>query len=260
MLQVALGHIVIQAGINVDVAGIVLNEAENVRPVDAAQGFALGLGYHDLDAVFQQRVAVGRLYLRPGVGIVLQAFEDQLAVLRRDKVGGVLFLGCMAGNIPNALGLVELADKVVTVRVVMDDELHFGEVPASVGKLLRHVDAVNVEVAVVNEGVIVAGVAALPGEDNIVGIARVAVGHAAVAVDFGLVGDPQGAVGVAGVDHACLGIDAAAGVDLCEAGGRHGDRHNACAVRGGVVAHKETVRGLAPGRDKVGASLVPEEL
>lgn len=114
--------------------------------------------------------------------------------------------------------------------------------------------------AIVNKGVIVGAVRALPGEDNIVGIARVAVGHAAVAVHRGLVGDPQGAVGIAGIDHAGLHIDLPAGIDLRKAGGGHGDRHDACAVRGGVVGDKEAVRGLCPGGHKIGAAFVLEEL
>ena len=243
-----------------NVAGIILNEAENVRAIDAAKGFTFGLRDHDLDAVLQQRIAVGGLHLCPGVGIVLQALEDQLAVLRRDEVGSVLFLGYMIGHIPNALGLVELADEEITIRIVVDDKLHFGEVSASIGKLLRHVDAVDIDVAIVHEGIIVRAVRALPGEDNIVRVASVAVGHRGVAVHCGLIGNAEGAIAVPAVDHAGLGVDAAVAVDLRKAGGCHGDRHNARAVRSGVVAHEETVRRLVPGGHKIGAAVVPEEL
>ena len=126
--------------------------------------------------------------------------------------GGVLSLGYMIGHIPNALGLIELADEEVVVRIVVDDELDFREVAAPIGKLLGHVNAIEIDVAIIHEGVIVAGIAALPGEDNIVGVPCVAVGHRGIAVHRGLVGDPQGAVGIAGIDHAGLHIDLPAGI------------------------------------------------
>ena len=150
MGKLFLRHIVVQAGVNVLVTGIILNEAENIRAVNTAQSFTLVLRDHDLDAVFQQRVAVGGLYLRPGVAIVLQTLEDQLAVLRGSEAGSVLFLRNMAGHIPNALGLVQLANEEIIVRVVMDNKLDFGEVAAPIGKLLGHVDAVNVDVAIIH--------------------------------------------------------------------------------------------------------------
>ena len=175
-------------------------------------------------------------------------------------MGSVLFLSRVAGDVVHALILVEGGHKVVIVGVVVNHELHLGEVALAVGKLLGHVNAEHVEVAIVNQRIVIAGVAALPLQDDVVVVALITVDDGAVGIDPGLVGDAHGAVAVAGVDHLGTGIDGLAGVDLVEAGGGHLDGHHAVAVGGGVIAHEEAVAGFGPGRDPVGACFIFVEL
>lgn len=260
MSELLLRHIVIQFGINILVSGIVLDKSEYIGAVNVAELAALSLGDHDLDAVFKQRVPVGSLYFRPSISIVLQAFKSQLSILCGNEVGGRLFLGHMAGYIPNSIRLIQLSCKKTSVRVIADDKLHFGKIAPSVGKLLSHVDAVNIDMAIIDESIIVACIAALPCEDNIVGISGVTVGHAVIAVHRSLIGNAEGAVRIAAVYHAFPGIYRLAAVDLCKAGGSHGDGHNTCALDGAVIAYKETVTRLCPRCDQIGAALILKEL
>ena len=191
MLQVALGHVLKLPGGDIRKAGIVLDKSENVRAVDRAGAGALGLCDHDSYALLEQRVRAVRLNFLDGIGVVLHALDDQLARCGGYKLRGVRFVLHMVGHIPHALGGVERAGEESIVRVVVADKFDLGEIPAPVRKLLGHVDAVNIHMAVVHQRVVVIGVAAFPGEDNLVVVAAVAVGHTAVAVELRLVGDAR---------------------------------------------------------------------
>lgn len=259
VLEMLLRHVVVQTGIDIGIARIVLQQTEHVRAVDAAQGIALGGSDHDPDAVLEERVGVIRAHLGHRVVVVLQTLDLQIAGGGGDKVGGVrLGLG-VTGHIVEAVALHLRLDKVA-VRVVAQDELDLGEVALAVRESLGQVDAVGIHMAVVHEGVVVAGVAALPGHHNRVVVAVVAVDRQIIGAHGGLVGDAQGAVGIAGVDHVNAGIDAAAGVDLGKTGVGHVNGHHVVAVGKSVVGHMELTVLLAPGADLVGAAVVMEKL
>ena len=68
--------------------------------------------------------------------------------------------------------------------------------------------------AIVHESVVVAGVAALPSQNHSVVVAVIAVNHIIIRIHSCRVGDAEGAVGIAGINHLAAGIDAAAGVDF----------------------------------------------
>ena len=113
---------------------------------------------------------------------------------------------------------------------------------------------------VVDQRVIVAGIATGPFQRDLVGVARVAVDERGVRLDHGVVSDAQRTVGIAGVDHRLAGIDAAAGVDLVQTVRGHLDGHDTFTGGGGVVGDSKLAVSLGPGRDLGGAGRVLEEL
>ena len=127
----ALGHIVEHSGGDACKAGIVLDEAERVRAVDGAGVCALCLGDNDLDALLEQRVGFIRLNLLDGVGVVLQALDDQLAVRGREKLRRGLRVFNMAGHIPDTFGSIERGGEEVVIRIIVGDKLDLGEVAAA---------------------------------------------------------------------------------------------------------------------------------
>ena len=261
-LDVALGNCLVDDGLGV--AGIILNQTQDVGLVNIADFHSLHLGDHDLDVIPQQGVAVVGTDFGCGVGVVLQALDehDALAVCtgHRDEVGCLSLVGGMAGDVVDALSLVQLCDDEVVVGVVMDDELNIVKVTLAVGEQLGQLDAVGEHMGVIHQGIVVAGVGTLPGQDDLVGVACIAKGDGVVGIHGGLVGDPQGAVGEAGVDHGSISIDSIGGVDHCQTLLGHFDGHDGLTVSGGTVGDGEEAVGFLPGGDPVGAVLIDKEL
>ena len=279
MLQLLLGHVVqdvCQTAVSLDVAlgnglvddslgvtGIILNQPQDVGLVDIADLHGLHLGDHDLDVIPQQGVAVVGTDFGCGVGVVLQTLDEDHALAigtgYGDEVGCLGLVGGMTGDVVDALSLVQLCDDEVVVGVVMDDELNIGKVALAVGEQLGQLDAVGEHVCVIHQGVVVAGVGTLPGQDDLVGVACIAKGQGVIGIHGSLVGDPQGAVREAGVDHGCTGVNSLGAVDLGQTSCGHLDGHDGLTGSGGTVGHGEVAVSFLPGGDQVGAALIHEE-
>ena len=113
---------------------------------------------------------------------------------------------------------------------------------------------------IIDQGIEVVLGGTLPDQDDLIGVAGVAVDHGVVGVHGGLVGDADGAVGVAGVDHGCAGVDTLVGIDLGQTLLGHLDGHNGLALGGGGVGNLEEALRLIPGVQQVGAGIVGKEL
>ena len=61
--------------------GVVLDQAQHIGGVNVANFSGFRLGNHHLNVILQQRVAIVRAHFGNGVGIVLQTFHDDLAIL-----------------------------------------------------------------------------------------------------------------------------------------------------------------------------------
>ena len=154
-----------------------------------------------LHGSLEQRIGAVRLNLGQRVGIVLQSLDRQLARRGRHKVGGTVCLCRLAGHIPHILRGIEGASEIVVVRTVLDQELDLRSVATSIGEVLGHVHTEAVDSCIVGQRVIEAGVAALPGQGDFVGIASIAEDEGVIRVQRGPIGDAQGAVAVSAVDR-----------------------------------------------------------
>ena len=280
MLQLLLGHVVEdvnQTAVGLDVTlgdgltddglgvtGVVLDQPHHIGLVDVADLHSLNLGNHDLDVIPEQGVAVIGADFGGSVDIIFQTLDehDTLAVSPGDgdEVSGFGLVGGMAGDIVDALGLVQLSDNKVVVGVVMDDEFNIPEVTLAVGEQLGQLNAVGVDMGIIHQGVIVAGVGTLPGQNDLVGVTLVTEHQGVVGIHDGLIGDPQSAVGVAGVDHGGTGINSLGAVDLSQTSCGHLNGHDGLAFCSASVGDGEEAIGLFPGGNQVGAALVCEEL
>ena len=216
---------------------------------------ALGGDLHG-DIVPEQRVALVGLDLRGDIGVVLHAFDDDMAVLSGDEDRGLFFVCGVAGDIVDAVLPLRLQE--VVVHLVLDDELHVLKLPGAVGKLFGQVDAVGVNMGVVLQHIVILGACAPPGQLDGVGIAGIAVHHALVRLDGTGVSNAHEALGEAAV-NAVGSIDRTASIDLGQACPGHFDGHGAAAGRL-RVGHGKLAVVLAPGRDLILASVVPVEL
>ena len=142
----------------------------------------------------------------------------------------------------------------------MDDELNIGEVALAIGEQLGQFNAVGVNMGIVNQGVVVAGIGTLPSQNHIVGVALVTEYGSSIGIHGGSVGDTQSAVGETGVDHGCAGVHSLGAVDFSQTTGGHFDGHNMSAVVSIGVLYGEVAVSFLPGGHKIGASLVGEEL
>ena len=127
----------------------------------------------------------------------------------------------------NVCTIDALCDNIVAVSFVAKDELDICEVAfcivvIGVTELLQKVDTVGVDVAIIIEGVIVIGVAALPGQSNIIGVSFITEDR--FLIDGAGVVDYQIALGVAGGNTACR-IDALCAVHFAQTACSHGNRH-----------------------------------
>ena len=174
-------------------------------------------------------------------------------------MGSLGLVGGVAGDIVDALVLVQFSNNKVIVGIVVDDELDVGEVTLAVREQLGQLDTVGENVCIVNESIVVAGVGTLPGQNHIVGVALVTEDHRVVRVHGSLIGDAQGAVRVTGVDHVGTGINCLGTVNLGQTSGGHLDGHNRLTSGGSPVSHREVAVSLLPGGNQIGAGFIGEE-
>ena len=273
MLQVLLRHIFQIAGVVDDggIPGIVLDQAQDIGGVDVADVDGLDLGDDNLDVVLQQGVAGIGADFGDGVGVILQALDDDLVLAfigvnghcqgkNRDKVGGIGLVLNMVGHIVDALVCIQLSLDEVVVGVIMYDELDVLEVTLAVREQLGQLNAVGVYVGIVYQGVIVAGVGTLPGQNDLVEVANVTTDQSVVGIHGSLIGNAQGAVGVAGEQGVSIRVDTVVGVDLFQTSLGHGDGHDSLTYPGlGVGDGEQTIR-LIPGIQQVGTGGIGEEL
>ena len=133
----------------------------------------------------------------------------------------------------------------------MDGKGNLGEISLAVGEAFDRVDAVDIEMAVVHKGVIVAGVAAFPLERDGIAVAGIAIAHSIVRIELRLIGNAHRAVGVAGIDHVIAGVDGIAAVYIRKTGSRHGDRHHVLPVGAGIIRGSELPAVFVPGADMI---------
>ena len=123
-------------------------------------------------------------------------------------------VGHMIHHIVNTLGLVQFSLHKVVVGLVLNQELHLGEIALAVREQLGQINAIAEHMAVVHQGIVVILAAAFPGQHNLVVVALVTEYQILAAVHLGGIGDSHGAVGVAGVDHGSAGVHSLGGVEL----------------------------------------------
>ena len=82
MLQMLLGHVLQIAGIvdDLSVAGIVLDQTQDIGLVDVTQLGGFSLGDNDLDIILQQDITVIGANFGDGVGIVFQTLNNDLVL------------------------------------------------------------------------------------------------------------------------------------------------------------------------------------
>lgn len=106
------------------IARVILHDAECILIVNVARTVCIIDGRNRyVDVIFEERITVSRLELRPDVLVVFDALEDKLALfaIPIDRVhcccGG--FTGRMAGHIPDALSLIKLCNYIVAIGCVL---------------------------------------------------------------------------------------------------------------------------------------------
>lgn len=257
MLQMLLRHIVEQPLFNVCVTGIVLDKTEDVGAINVTDRAALADAYYKAYTVLEKSICPICLELGYGVRIIFKAIYEESAVRTRSEACGFCLVISAAGHIVCFRGLVIFGDYIVIVGIVLEAELDLAEISLAIGELLREVKPEHVHMAVIDESIIIAAVRALPREDDVVGVALIAV--VCGLVQLGRVCNAESTVGVPGVDHRSVGIHGLAGVELGKAGFRHGNAHNVpCII--GCVADIELTVSLCPCCYLVRACSILEEL
>ena len=112
----------------------------------------------------------------------------------------------MICDVVNAGGFIQSGLHIIAVSLILHDELHLGEIPLAVGEQLRQFQTIGEDPGVILQGIIGILGGAFPCQHHLVGVAVVAVDHIGAAVHGCGIGDPQGTIRIAGVDHGCVGI------------------------------------------------------
>ena len=265
VLQMSLGHVLQITGVvnDLGVTGIVLDQAQQIGDVNVAQLSGFSLGDDDLNAVLQQGVTViGRLF-GDDVLVIFQALDDDLTGLIIGVNGNeqsCLFLSSnVVDDIVNALFFVQLGLDKVAVGCVLHNELDIFKVALAVGEQLGQLQTVNVQVSIVDQSVVVILRGTLPQQDNFVGVAGVTIDNGCIGIHGCLIGNTDGAVRIAGVDHACFGVNSLGGVDFSQTLGGHLDGHDRLICGTGIVGNRELAISFIPGGDQFGAVSVGEE-
>ena len=85
VIQVLLRHVVVGTGGDIGKAGIVLDQADCILPIDCAGLITPRLRDHNLDVALEQRVVVVRANLSQNIAVILQSLDQQLAVCGGSK-------------------------------------------------------------------------------------------------------------------------------------------------------------------------------
>ena len=252
-----LRHIVEQPLFNVRVTGIVLDKPEDIRAINITDCAALADAYYKADAVLEKSICPVCLELGYGICIILNTVDEHTPIGARSEVRGFCLIISAACHIVCFRSLVILGDYIVIVCIVLEAELDLAEISFAIRELLREVKSEHIDVTVIDERVVIAAVRALPREDDVVGVALIAV--VCGLIQLGRVCNAECAVGIPGVDHRGIGIHSLAGVYLGKACFSHGDAHDISIVIGGV-ADIELAVSLCPRRYFVRTGSILEEL
>ena len=163
----------------------------------------------------------------------------------------------MICDVVNAGGFIQLGLHIIAVSLILHDELHLGEIPLAVGEQLRQFQAIGEDPGVILQGIIGILGSAFPCQHHLVGVAVVAVDHIGAAVHGCGIGDPQGAIRIAGVDHGCVGIHRR--VHFLQAVRRHFNGHSGLAGIRGTVGDGELPVRFRPSGNGIGACRVCKE-
>ena len=249
------------------VVGIILENTQHIFRVDGAGAGGIVRRSNDyMNLILQQDIAVGSLNFSQHILVIFQTLDDDLAeaAIRGHGIehGSIGFLGHMAGDIVHTFRVIAGGSDPITVGFVPDLELHMLEHPGVlgsfavlVGEHLGQINAEGVHMGVGNEGVIVVGAGALPGQNHFIAVAILAIDEAGIGVDGGLVGQADGVVGIAHI-HMAVYIGGSS-VDLVQSS--LGNIHGHMAVIAGI-ADGELAGVHIPGSYLVGAVLVGENL
>ena len=165
---------------------------------------AFANAYYKADAVLEERICPVCLELGYGIGIVLEAVDEHAPIRARSEARGLGFVISAAGHIVSLRSLVILGDYIVIVCIVLEAELDLAEISLAIRELLREVKSEHIDVTVIDERVVIAAVRTLPREDDVVGVAPVAV--VCGLIQLGRVCNAERAVGITGVDHRSVGV------------------------------------------------------
>ena len=139
---------------------------------------------------------------------------------------GIFLVGHMLCDIVDTGSLIQRCLYIIAVGFILDEECYVFEVSLTIVKYLGQINAVAEHMTVIYQSIVVILGTALPGQDNPVIIALIAIDQVAVAVHLSRIADTQRAVGEAGIDHACIGINSFGGIQLCQSGFRHFNGHD----------------------------------
>ena len=112
---------------------------------------------------------------------------------------------------------------------------------------------------IVHQRVVEAVAGALPCQYHLVVVAFVTHHQGIVTIHLRGVGQAHGAVGEAGIDHTCIGIDSLGGVDFCQALGGHFHGHSGFAILGIVIGNGEIAVCFLPGSHRILAGGIGED-
>ena len=189
--------------------GIVLQNTQRILCIDIAgtSGVRSGRDYQ-LDLVFQQAVAVGSFDFGDDIGVILTTLNHNLAGLAiigdRGEYSGFRLFRSVAGDIVDTFRLVQSCLQIVSIGIILDNELDLLEQAFLVGNStvliaedLGQVDAKAENMGIVNQRVIVLRAGTLPGQHDLIVVAVITVNEAVIRVDRSCIGDAHGVVGVA---------------------------------------------------------------
>lgn len=265
MFQMLLGNVLqIRVTLNdLGIAGIVLNQSQRIGGIDGAALGAFLLGDHHLNILLQQYIAAVRANFGHGIGVILQTLNQDSALgiagFHRDKVRGIFLVGSVAGHIVHAFVLIKIRLYKVIIGFVLYQEFHLGEIALAVRKQLGKVNAVGINMGIVHQGIVESLAGTLPGQHHLVVVALVAHHQGIIAIYFGSVGQAHSAVGEAGIDHTCIGIDSLGIIDFCQALGSHFHRHSGFAILGIVIGNGEIAVCFLPGSHRILAGGIGED-
>ena len=166
----------------------------------------------------------------------------------------------MICHIIDTRGFIQLGFQIITICLVLHDELNLGEISLAVGEHLSQFQTIGVDLGGIFQSVVGILRGTLPGQHNLVGVSVVAVDHIGAAADGGSVSNPQGAVGVAGIDHGAFSVHSLGGVDFLQTVSSHFNGHLGFPGVRRAVGDSELTVCFRPLGNGIGAGGIREEL